>query len=104
MAVDASGLDWDAGNLTKCQSHGVSIREIEEVFVGQPLFSPDEVHSIDEQRFIAVGRSQQGRPIYVVFTFRERDGQRFVRPISARYMHAKEARRYGTKEGTGDED
>ena len=27
-----SGVDWDAGNLTKCQKHGVSIEEIEEVW------------------------------------------------------------------------
>ncbi len=102
MPMEAlSGLDWDDGNLAKCQQHGVSIAEIESVFAGTPRYSPDEAHSVGEQRFIAVGRSSEGRAIFVAFTFRERDGQRLVRPISARYMHAKEAGRYGQETGSG---
>jgi uncharacterized DUF497 family protein len=89
------GLDWDNGNLTKCQKHGVSIEEIEALFAGDPRYSPDEVHSIVEQRFLATGRNSEGRAILVIFTIRERDELRYVRPISARYMHAKEAARYG---------
>jgi uncharacterized DUF497 family protein len=42
-----SGLDWDEGNLAKCQKHGVSVEEIEAVFAGEPQYSPDTVHSID---------------------------------------------------------
>jgi uncharacterized DUF497 family protein len=90
-----SGLDWDDGNLAKCQTHGVSVAEVEAVFAGEPHYSPDEAHSVDEQRYLATGRTAEGRPIFVVFTIRERGGRRYVRPISARYMHAKEARRYG---------
>jgi len=98
--VALSGIDCDAGNLTKCQKHGVSIEEIEEVFAGEPSFSPDETHSAVEQRFIAVGRTTTGRAIFVSFTFRDRDGRHLVRPISARYMHTKEAASYGHKEGS----
>jgi uncharacterized DUF497 family protein len=90
-----SGLDWDDGNRDKCQQHGVPIEEIEAMFADQPKYSPDVAHSVDEQRYLATGRTSEGRPIYVVFTIRERDGGRYVRPISARYMHAKEAARYG---------
>lgn len=90
-----AGLDWDDGNLAKCQKHGVSIEEIAAMFAGEPFYSPDIVHSVTEQRFLATGRTAQGRPLYVVFTIRERDGGRYVRPISARYMHAKEAALYG---------
>jgi uncharacterized DUF497 family protein len=97
------GLDRDEGNRTKCQKHGVRLDEIESFFQRQPRYSPDLAHSALEHRFIAIGQTAAGRPLFVVFTFRERDGQRLIRPISARYMHAKEARRYA-EEGSGSED
>lgn len=90
-----SGLDWDAGNRGKCQTHGVSIAEIESMFAGQPNYAPDVAHSIGEQRYLATGRTTAGRLLFVVFTIRGRGSARYVRPISARYMHAKEAARYG---------
>lgn len=101
--VALSGIDWDAGNLAKCESHGVSIGEIESLFKNQPRFAPDMAHSDTESRFIAVGKIDNGRALFIAFTFRDRDGKRFVRPISARYMHAKELRRYA-EEGTDPED
>jgi uncharacterized DUF497 family protein len=52
-------------------------------------------HSQSEDRFIAIGHDLDGRAVFVGFTFRERDGRRLIRPITARYMHAKEASRYG---------
>jgi uncharacterized DUF497 family protein len=90
-----SGLDWDDGNIDKCQDHGVSIEEIEAMFAGEPRYSPDIAHSVYEQRFLATGRTDQGRALLVVFTVREFNDGKYVRPISARYMHAKEAARYG---------
>ncbi len=54
----------------------------------------DPVHSLSENRMRAVGRGSSGRFIFVVFTIRERSGQHLIRPISARYMHPKEVRRY----------
>ena len=32
--------------------------------------------------------------MFVVFTLRERDGLTLIRPISSRYMHSREAKRY----------
>lgn len=90
-----SGLDWDDGNTAKCQKHGVSVEEIEAMFAGEPRYSPDAGHSIVEQRYLATGRTAEDRALLVVFTIREQDGGRYVRPISARYMHAKEAAGYG---------
>ena len=90
-----AGLDCDDANLTKCQTHGVSVAEIEAMFAGEPRYSPDLAHSIVEQRFVATGRTAEDRALLVIFTVREHDGGRYVRPISARYMHAKEAARYG---------
>lgn len=43
---------------------------------------------------MAVGDGKEGRPMFVVFTFRKFGRKRFIRPISARYMHKKEIRKY----------
>jgi len=94
MVVD--GFDWDAGNTTKCKSHGVSIAEIEAVFRGTPRVAPDPAHSAVEDRLIAIGRLGQGRPVFIAFTIRERGGRRLIRPITARYMHNREIKRYET--------
>ena len=50
--------------------------------------------STTEDRFIAIDRTGTGRPLFVAFTIRVKGRQRFVRPISARYMHAKEIESY----------
>ena len=54
----------------------------------------DPTHSRDEERFKAIGRTDDGRSVVIVFTLRHRAGENFVRPISARYMHAKEIANY----------
>jgi uncharacterized protein len=87
-------LDWDAGNLEKCQKHGVTLDEIEALFDSGASALPDVSHSHEEDRFIAVGRNRAGRPLFVIFTFRQSGEFKLVRPISARYMHAKEVKRY----------
>jgi uncharacterized DUF497 family protein len=97
--IAVEGFDWDEGNRDKCHKHGVSLAEIEALFHGTPRVAPDIRHSVAEQRFIAVGRNGAGRPLFVAFTLREAGGQRLIRPISARYMHAEEARRYEEAEG-----
>ncbi len=60
--------------------------------------APDVRHSAGEVRLIAVGRNVAGRPMFVAFTIRTRQGRRLPRPISARYMHAKEIGAYGKAE------
>jgi uncharacterized DUF497 family protein len=55
-----------------------------------------------EDRLIAVGRTAQGRPLFVAFTIRERFGQRMIRPASARYMHEREIRSYETQGSEND--
>lgn len=62
--------------------------------------APDPAHSLTEQRFIAIGRSPAGRPVFIAFCYR---GAR-IRPISARYMHGKEAARYDAALGSDDDD
>ena len=101
------GFDWDAGNRVKCQIHGVSIGEIEALLLSAPGFAPDVRHSMLEDRLVAIGRTQTGRALFVGFTVRFRSGLFLLRPITARYMHAKEARRYEDQDpaqSAGDED
>lgn len=89
-----AGFDWDDGNREKCQKHGVTIAEIESVFVGTPAIGPDAAHSTAETRFLAIGRARSGRHVFLAFTWRDRDGANRIRVISARYMRAKEVEHY----------
>lgn len=99
MQLRVEGFDWDGGNREKCQQHGVSLAEIEELFENDPRFAPDLKHSVDEDRVIAVGRTRKGRPMFVAFTIRTKRGRRLIRPVTARYMHGKESTAY-EKEST----
>jgi uncharacterized protein len=88
------GFDWDAGNREKCEKHGVSIAEIESLFETGASVQPDLDHSDAEERFKAIGRTEVGRYVFVVFAIRLRGGVQMIRPISARYMHRKEIEHY----------
>jgi uncharacterized protein len=89
-----SGFDWDEGNRSKCQKHGLSIAEIEALFANGPRIAPDPKHSAAEDRLIAVGRTGAGRPVFVAFTLRTLGRGRLIRPVTARYMHAREVEAY----------
>jgi uncharacterized DUF497 family protein len=90
MNIQEDGFEWDEGNIAKCQKHGLSLEEIEAFFRSKVFVSPDVKHSGEEERFLAVGSSRDGKPMFVVFTLRDN----LIRPISARYMHKKEAQNY----------
>lgn len=89
--MEIDGFDWDSGNWPKCGKHGVSQEEIERLFLeGHARIAPDFKHTTPtESRHIAAGRVD-GRAMFVAFAFRGK----LIRPISARYMHAKEAKNY----------
>jgi uncharacterized protein len=92
LPIKFAGIDWDEGNWPKCGKHGVSQTEVEAVFAGEPSVLPDP-HP-DEPRLRAIGLSVNGRYVFVVFALREIDGQRLIRPISARFMHQEEIDHY----------
>ncbi|MEX6508184.1 BrnT family toxin [Jiella sp. M17.18] len=94
MAATFDEIEWDVGNREKCRKHGVSISEIEHALRTNPRIVDDPTHSVHEPRFRAIGQNDAGRSIFVVFTVRRRGDQFLARPISARYMHAKEVRTY----------
>lgn len=91
---NVSGFDWNHGNLQKCQKHGVDIAEIESAFRQTIAVFPDPSHSQGEQRFIGIGKTQQGRSLFIAFTLRSQSGEDLIRRISARYMHQKEVDHY----------
>lgn len=100
MNLRVSGFDWDEGNREKCQEHGVPMTEIEDLFAHSPQIAPDPKHSMDEDRSIAVGRTSTGRPVFVAFTIRTKNQRRLIRPVTARYMHAKEIATYEKESAT----
>src|SRR5258708_1910444 len=95
-----AGFDWDDGNRTKCQQHGGSQAAIESVFRSSIAVLADLLHSKSEERFKAIGKSDAGRWIFLVFTLRTQRGKRFVRPISARFMRKKEVEHYEKETAT----
>ena len=90
-----AGFEWDVGNRSKCQKHGVSLQEIEGVVTGNPAIEADP--SPAEPRFRAIGKTPAGRYMFLVFTLRRRAGAVWLRRISARYMHEKEIAWYEEK-------
>jgi uncharacterized DUF497 family protein len=85
-------FEWDeskaAANLKK---HGISFEEAKTVF-NNPLavIFDDEIHSIDEQREIIIGHSQNNRLLLVCFTQRAHN----TRIISARLATRREREDY----------
>ena len=85
-------FDWDkkkaASNLAK---HNVSFEEAATVF-GDPLSDTfdDPDHSAEEQRFLIIGHSEQGRLLFVSHT----DDGETVRIISARETTRTEREKY----------
>ncbi len=94
MSGVISGFEWDDGNLEHCRKHGVSPAEIEGLFTGTVIVLPDPGHSQSERRLRAIGRTSEGRAVFVVFTVRARGGSRYIRPVSVRYMHREEVESY----------
>jgi uncharacterized DUF497 family protein len=86
--VDWEGFDWDEGNLLKnWEKHRVLASECEQVFFNRPLVAGlDEAHSKTEARFYALGITDTGRRLFVVFTIRRNR----IRVISARDMNRRE--------------
>ena len=90
-----AGFDWDSGNWPKCEQHGLSRDEIEQVLLGESAVMADP-HP-DEPRMRAIGKTAAGGTVFLVFMIREIDGQTRLRPISARYMHQKEVDHYDSQ-------
>ncbi|MBU1076821.1 MAG: BrnT family toxin [Spirochaetes bacterium] len=86
------GFDWDKGNIVKNYiKHKVQWYECEEVFFNDPIVvEKDDVHSISENRYYLLGKTNTGRKLFIIYTLRKNK----IRIISARTMSQKERKIY----------
>lgn len=91
-----TGFEWDEGNFEKnWAKHRVTRSECEEIFFNFPfVVANDRKHSRDEPRYYALGQTDKGRKLFLVFTIRSS----LIRVISARNMNRNEKRIYDEKE------
>jgi uncharacterized DUF497 family protein len=87
-----TGFAWDSGNLDKnWEKYEVTNAECEEIFFNSPLLlRSDPAHSQTEPRNNAFGRTEAGRPLFVVYIIKANR----IRVISARDMTERELEAY----------
>jgi len=86
-------FEWDQSKaVVNLNKHEISFSEASTVF-GDPLelTISDPDHSIDEYRFVSIGKSQLGNLLVVSYTEREPD---IIRIISARKAERPEVKYY----------
>ncbi|MBV8200243.1 MAG: BrnT family toxin [Acidobacteria bacterium] len=88
----ATEFEWDEGNAQKNWArHRVSQAESEQIFFNQPqVITLDELHAQDEVRYLALGRTDANRLLFVVYTVR---GEK-LRISSVRDMTRRERKEY----------
>lgn len=93
--IHFKGFEWDKGNIDKSyQKHGITPKETEELFLDENVLLVEDIkHSQREERFIAIGKTTQGKILLAIFTVRDDK----IRIISARTANQKERRRYEEK-------
>lgn len=84
-------FEWDDGNRGKV-SKRMDIPIAESAFLGEPQILFDAVHSKIEPRWFLMNRVDS-QHVFLVFTLRKNK----IRILSARYMHAKEVKKYAQK-------
>lgn len=85
------GFEWDGGNLGHIKKHAVAYDECEQVFFNTPLLlGEDETHSQIEERFNALGQTNNKRLLFIIFTLRKS----MIRVISARSQNRKERKKF----------
>jgi len=94
--AECNGFQWDAGNAMKSWAkHRVTRPECEQLFFNEPLLAmADIAHSAAEARWFALGQTDAGRRLLVVFTLRGSE----IRVISARPMSRREREVYRNAE------
>lgn len=84
-------FEWDKGNIEKNKKHYVEDKEAEEIFLDEgKVIYKDTLHSKDEERFIILGRTKNGRLLYTAFTYRKKK----IRVISSRDANKREVKLY----------
>ncbi len=90
--LQCTGFQWDEGNAAKNWTlHEVTQAEAEQAFFNRPVMVASDLrHSTAEPRYAALGQTDAGRRLAIVFTLRDT----LVRVISARDMSRPERRIY----------
>ena len=93
LLARCTGFQWDEGNAPKVMArHNVSPGECEQAFFVEPFVVEfDDRHSTKKGRWQALGQTNGGRGLFLVFTVRGT----LIRVIAARDMNRKERERYG---------
>ncbi|MHB1376481.1 MAG: BrnT family toxin [Candidatus Humimicrobiaceae bacterium] len=94
--INCIGFQWDKANTEKnWLKHSVTPSECEQIFFNIPLIvANDEKHSQGEDRYCALGETDNDRWLFIVFTIRKNH----IRVISARNMNKKERQVYNNYE------
>ncbi len=92
---ESKSFDWDQGNINKnWDRHRVHHLECEEIFFNEPIVTKVEKRGVtQEERVSALGVTNEGRFLFVVFTIR----RGMIRVVSARDMNKKERKIYDEK-------
>jgi len=91
----SKSFEWDEGNINKnWDKHRAHYLECEEIFFNEPIMTKVEKREVSqEERVSALGVTNEGRFLFVVFTMRR--GR--IRVVSARDMNKKERKIYHEK-------
>jgi len=91
----SKSFEWDEGNINKnWDKHRVHYLECEEIFFNEPIMTKVEKREVSqEERVSALGVTNEGRFLFVVFTMRR--GR--ISVVSARDMNKKERKIYHEK-------
>jgi uncharacterized DUF497 family protein len=91
--VKIIGCTWPEGVARHIrQQHNIDPDEVDEVFIGRPhVRSIEESHRVGEKVYAALGQTEAGRYLVVLFTHTQ-DGR--ARILGARDMRRAERRKY----------
>lgn len=98
---DITGFEWDDGNISHIAVHNVLPNEAEEIFFDKNnLLDEDIKHSsVEEKRFIIIGKTKKRRILYQVFTLRNNN----IRVISSRDIRKRKEMKLYEKETSNTE-
>lgn len=88
---DVTGFEWDKSNIAHIGKHSVTTEEAEDIFFDSKYVLNDDIqHSVAEKRFVIIGKAENGRLLYQIFTIRESK----IRVISSRDINRREVKLY----------
>ena len=95
IEIDGQLFDWDTDkNLSNISKHGIPFKLAATIFSdADTIFLDDYRHSLNEDRFIAIGLSKNLNLLTVCHCYRE--NETVIRIISARKANTTESKMHG---------